>query len=550
MGGRTHASKKHDLGETGWLKGLRRPGRKRVNQDGNQSSGVMENSVPIRISAATGRSFVSDLGDFTRRAAKHGTASFRHNRARREGLLALGTVTGDLMMIALGFVIAFWFRYHSGLVAFRTFTPPAGTVNEVVITHYWKLIFLGTAFVFGGLISKGAYEHRDLLSVRKFIPRFAGILTFGLFVFIGLTLAVQTNPPISRAFVLCSWFFIFLTVLTWRVLVGQFLQIPAVAWRLRKRLVVVGTGPETHRIQQELRNNLETEFVGWVQGSRPNRIKELESARLGSLHELEEILKKNCVDVAVLTETESLQREGIAFVVKVCEREHVQFKLVPHFLEILISGLSPSVMGGVPVLGVDSLPLNAYQNRILKRTLDIIGATIGLILSSPIFLFFGALVYLESPGPIVYRQTRSGRNGRLFQIYKIRSMRMDAEASGKPGWTSAADPRRLKIGALMRKWNIDEIPQFLNVLKGDMSLVGPRPERPELISHFKHIIPHYQIRHQCRAGMTGWAQVNGWRGDTDLEERIRCDIWYVEHWNLFLDFRIMVLTFFRSKNAC
>jgi lipopolysaccharide/colanic/teichoic acid biosynthesis glycosyltransferase len=157
--------------------------------------------------------------------------------------------------------------------------------------------------------------------------------------------------------------------------------------------------------------------------------------------------------------------------------------------------------------------------------------------------------YLESPGPILYKQLRSGRNGRLFNIIKIRSMHINAETHGKPKWAEENDKRRLRVGTFMRKWNIDEMPQFWNVLTGEMSLVGPRPERPELIARFKSKFPHYQARHMCRPGITGWAQVNGWRGNTDLQERIRHDIWYLENWNIWLDFRIMAQTFLRQKNA-
>jgi exopolysaccharide biosynthesis polyprenyl glycosylphosphotransferase len=319
--------------------------------------------------------------------------------------------------------------------------------------------------------------------------------------------------------------------------------------RLRQRLIVVGAGPETLEIKNQLSGSSEMEFIGWIQANRVNHVPELEAYELGSLHELSGVLQRYAVDVAVLTDTESLQREGVTHVAKVCEREQVQFKMVPHFFEVLVSGLRPSIVGGVPVLGVDSLPLNAYENRILKRTMDIIGACVGLLLTAPLIALFGLLVYRESPGPILYRQTRTGRNGQPFGMFKIRSMRMDAESEGKAQWAKENDPRRLKIGAFMRRCNIDEVPQFWNVLIGDMSLVGPRPERPELIEQFKFTVPHYQTRHSCRPGMTGWAQVNGWRGNTSLEERIRSDIWYVENWNLFLDFRIMARTLLPQKNA-
>ena len=197
---------------------------------------------------------------------------------------------------------------------------------------------------------------------------------------------------------------------------------------------------------------------------------------------------------------------------------------------------------------MESLPLDKQSNRIKKRLTDIAGALFGLTLFSPVILIFTAVVYFESPGPVFYRQVRTGQNGRLFKIIKIRSMRLDAEAGGAQ-WAQENDPRRLRVGAFMRKWNIDEIPQFWNVLMGEMSLVGPRPERPKLIAGFKHKIPHYNTRHMYPPGITGWAQVNGWRGNTSLEERIRHDIWYMEHWSLLLDIRIMVQTFYKRKNA-
>jgi exopolysaccharide biosynthesis polyprenyl glycosylphosphotransferase len=229
--------------------------------------------------------------------------------------------------------------------------------------------------------------------------------------------------------------------------------------------------------------------------------------------------------------------------------EFAQFKVIPSYFQILASGLRLETISGVPVLGVSELPLDHFTNRLLKRMVDLVGAAVGLILSVPLIAIFGAMVYRESPGPIFYRQERTGRNGRTFLMIKIRSMRLDAEEKGGAQWAKENDPRRLKIGAFLRKWNIDEVPQFWNVLKGDMSLVGPRPERPELISNFKHQIPHYHARHTCLPGITGWAQANGWRGNTSLEERIRYDIWYVENWSLMLDVKIMVQTFTNRKNA-
>jgi exopolysaccharide biosynthesis polyprenyl glycosylphosphotransferase len=188
--------------------------------------------------------------------------------------------------------------------------------------------------------------------------------------------------------------------------------------------------------------------------------------------------------------------------------------------------------------------------QLLKRSIDIIGSLIGLLLSAPVIATFGLLIYLESPGPIFYRQRRGGLGGNLFSIIKLRSMKLNAEASGRPGWTVRKDDRVLRVGAFMRRWNIDEVPQFLNVFLGQMSLVGPRPERPEFIATFKEEIPHYNARHGIKPGITGWAQVNGLRGDTDLTERIRCDLYYMENWSLTLDIQIMLMTFFKRQGAC
>jgi exopolysaccharide biosynthesis polyprenyl glycosylphosphotransferase len=196
------------------------------------------------------------------------------------------------------------------------------------------------------------------------------------------------------------------------------------------------------------------------------------------------------------------------------------------------------------------MPLHHAFNNAGKRAVDIVGSLIGMVVLAPVMAAFATMVYLESPGSVIYRQRRIGLNGRPFYILKIRSMKLDAEAAGIPGWTVKDDPRRLKVGAFMREWNIDELPQFWNVLRGDMSLVGPRPERPELIESFKEDIPHYNVRHNIKPGVTGWAQVNGLRGDTCLRERVKFDLDYIENWNFILDFQIMLMTLYKRRGAC
>ena len=271
--------------------------------------------------------------------------------------------------------------------------------------------------------------------------------------------------------------------------------------------------------------------------------------RLGRLSNLRNTLTNNPPD-CVLASDRDLDGDQLAEIASLCEKEMVDFEVVPSCFPSLVSGLNMKQVFGVPVIGVTKLPLHSNINLYLKRFIDIVGAIVGLILTAPILALFALLIKRESKGPVFYKQTRVGENGKPFQIIKLRSMRTDAEADNKPGWTVADDPRCLKIGKLMRAWNIDELPQLWNVLKGEMSLVGPRPERPELIAKFKDEILHYNARHSAKPGITGWAQVNGLRGDTDLTERILHDLHYIENWNVMFDLLIIFRTFITRKGAC
>ena len=204
---------------------------------------------------------------------------------------------------------------------------------------------------------------------------------------------------------------------------------------------------------------------------------------LGDFGDLKDIFVDQAIDIAIVADLNPTQGE-LRDLVTLCEKEIVHLQIVPSCFQVLISGLHLETTSGVPVLGISGLPLDSPWNELLKRAFDIFGALVGLLCSAPIIAVFAALVYLESPGVVFYRQKRSGIGGKPFYILKIRSMRLDAERGNRPGWTQKDDPRRLKVGALMRRWNIDETPQFLNVLLGEMSLVGPRPERPEFIENF------------------------------------------------------------------
>jgi len=267
---------------------------------------------------------------------------------------------------------------------------------------------------------------------------------------------------------------------------------------------------------------------------------------LGSLDELESVLRHHQIDVLIATRADT-PRELMIRAVEVCERTYVEWKIIPSSFQILLSGLRLQSIGRLPVLGVEELAINKLFNRVLKRIVDILGALVGLLLGGPVISLLAMLIKRESPaGPVFFHQTRIGAGHRSFTLWKLRSMRPDAETTDADHVsTQRGDPRLLRLGAFMRRWNLDELPQYWNVLRGDMSLVGPRPERPHHVDQLSAVIPHYLPRHLVKPGMTGWAQVNGLRGESSITRRIQHDIYYIENWSLWLDIQILLLTFVR-----
>jgi Undecaprenyl-phosphate glucose phosphotransferase len=223
----------------------------------------------------------------------------------------------------------------------------------------------------------------------------------------------------------------------------------------------------------------------------------------------------------------------------------VEIKVIPSFYEYVKLHAEAETFEGLPVITLQGSPLHGW-NVVLKRGVDLAGAAVALTVLSPIMLCSAAFIKISSSGPVFYRQTRMGLDGRAFEMLKFRSMRVGAETESGPVWAKAGDDRRTLIGKLLRRTSLDELPQFWNVLKGEMSIVGPRPERPEFIQQFRHSIPQYMLRHKMKAGITGWAQVNGWRGNTSLEKRLEYDLYYIEHWSIWFDLKIMWLTLWKG----
>jgi exopolysaccharide biosynthesis polyprenyl glycosylphosphotransferase len=405
-----------------------------------------------------------------------------------------------------------------------------------------------------GLLAQQAYTYQKLLNRAHEIRVVFMAIVVWLATYLSLSLILKFQPTISRLFCLLALACLFVLLSYWRLIVAHYLVPGHLSQSLRRRVLLLGWNKDIQRVADSiaLSRNREIELCGVLlphAAELPPASLPRDLQVLGSYDDLADIIHRSGCDSVIVGDLD-LPSAELTRIAAVCEVELVDFELLATCFPVLRSGLNLRHIGGVPVLGVGALPLHCNFNLHLKRLLDVVGAIAGLILTAPILIVFGILIYRESPGPIIYRQRRIGVNGAPFTMFKLRSMHLSAEAGTKPGWTVKDDPRRLRIGKLMRKTNIDELPQLWNVIKGEMSLVGPRPERPEFVSDFKYDIPHYNSRHGVKPGMTGWAQVHGLRGDTDLTDRVRHDLYYIENWNLWLDIQIMIMTILKPTGGC
>lgn len=272
---------------------------------------------------------------------------------------------------------------------------------------------------------------------------------------------------------------------------------------------------------------------------------------LGRLGNLEVILPENKLDEIAI----SLSLKDYHYlenIVSICEKSGVHTKFIPDYNSLIPTKPYTEDLMGLPVINIRYVPLTNTGNIIIKRIVDVVGAVFGIVVTSPIMLLAAVLVKLTSPGPAIFKQERVGLHNKTFYMYKFRSMERQSPREEKRAWTVRNDPRVTPVGKFLRRTSIDELPQLFNILKGDMSLVGPRPERPLFVEKFKEEIPRYMVKHQVRPGLTGWAQVNGLRGDTSIRKRVEYDLYYIENWTLGFDLKIILMTFFTgfiNKNA-
>ncbi len=310
-----------------------------------------------------------------------------------------------------------------------------------------------------------------------------------------------------------------------------------------RRILVVGAGALGKEVTRKIRHHEELGFevVGFVDDDPGKaRASFVDVPVLGTLADLAGILSEQRIDQVLITLPLDAYKKTLR-VLETVARECVEVKLVPDILQFATLRATMEDLDGTPVINLSQVPLQGWHSMV-KRGMDMCIALAALLLLLPFLPFVALLIWLEDRGPIFYQQERMGLDGRPFMIWKLRSMRVNAEASSGPVWAVEDDPRRTAFGSFLRRWSLDELPQLWNVLKGEMSIVGPRPERPAFVDEFKNRMPQYMHRHRVKAGITGWAQVHGWRGNTSIKKRLQYDLYYIENWSLKLDVKILFMT--------
>lgn len=464
-------------------------------------------------------------------------------------LLPAGLLLGDAAVIFSALLLGYWLRYHTFLGSFFI------EVNDAQLADYLPLIGLGCAFLLITYAHTGLYDERLLLRHYQAINLILRGVGFWFAAYLGVSLVLKFQPPISRLYAVYAGLCTASLLYVWRTLLYRLLiATPSLTTPLRQRTALLGWSTEAAELAESLLkySNHPYLIAGVIELPSPEAAPAARQSgvnSLGCVTELGEIIRSQGIDVLISARLD-LPREELARVVSVCEQAGTELKIIPSVFQVFVTGLRLQTIGSVPVLGVEELALSRFLNRGIKRLADLSGALVGLLLFSPIMVVLALLIKRESPqGPILFRQARLGIGNKEFIMLKLRSMRPGAEASDdQQVSTQAGDERLLRIGAWMRRWNFDELPQLWNVIRGDMSLVGPRPERSRHAQNLSYSIPHYMPRHLVRPGMTGWAQANGLRGECSLERRIQHDLYYIENWSLWLDLQILILTVLRWKN--
>jgi exopolysaccharide biosynthesis polyprenyl glycosylphosphotransferase len=455
---------------------------------------------------------------------------------KTNALFTFMLLVSDLGMIALAFALAYWLRRFVALPPPVNIAPFSDYVAMMVI----QLITMVAVYFFARLYD----VKRTMPGLDEFYRIFAAT-SIGAIATIAFTAFLFKNSTLEldfpRVMVVYAWFLTVVLVTVGRTLLILLRNLLRRRGLWVDRLLIVGTEDVGRMILQKTRQmpRLGYTVVGFVDGDTETGQEIMGVPVLGGVDDLPDLIERHDVDEVIIGRPDLSHQEMLAIISR-CESGQVGIKIFPDLFQIIATELSIGDLGGLPLLMVRDVALRGWRLT-LKRGVDLVGSAAALVVLSPVLVLTALGIKLDSRGPAFYAQERMGLDARSFWCLKFRSMRADAEKDG-PGWTTENDPRVTRLGRFMRRFSIDELPQLINVLMGEMSLVGPRPERPVYVEQFRRSIPRYMDRHREKAGLTGWAQVNGLRGDTSIAERTKYDLWYIENWSLWLDFRIMLRT--------
>jgi Undecaprenyl-phosphate glucose phosphotransferase len=453
----------------------------------------------------------------------------------------------DILAVTVSNMLSVWIRFNPALFGDIT---QGGTAHS---GYYTILLFIIPMYIITNYFLK-LYKIEHYRGTLKELKRiFAANLSVALMM-VGFTFVIRLGWDYSRYILLLFIVFNILFSAVFRILCHFFIRRMYKKGYARKRIALIGTG----RLAKEYMNSIK-DYLSW--GYRLEGIILTDKSKgttgfmgygtLGGIDDIPTLNKSHMLDEMVIA-LNADEAYLIKKVIRICDMEGIRVKIIPMYYEFLQVSASIEDVNGLPVMSIRETPLDFSLNRFCKRMFDIFFSLFAIIVFSPLLLITAICVKLTSPGPILFKQERVGINNKGFNMLKFRSMKVQKDEEEKTQWTTKTDPRKTKFGSIIRKLSIDELPQFFNVLMGHMSIVGPRPERPYFVDKFKSEIPEYMVRHYVKSGITGWAQVNGWRGDTSIEERIKCDNYYIQHWSLWLDIKICFLTvigMFKKNNA-
>jgi Undecaprenyl-phosphate glucose phosphotransferase len=440
----------------------------------------------------------------------------------------------DLVLTGIAWLLAYYLRFHSGW--FPHYREPGD------FTLCWHNLPLILALALAAYQMTGQYSIDRLRRLRE--EALSVLKGTGLLALLVLSTTFYRRDPYESRLTLTLFFLLtgLAMLLQRRLTWGLIRQLRRAGYN-QSFAVVVGSGRVARKAARALRRAswMGIKSIGFVDDNPGPLTSDLDL--LGGIADLPALVQKyNIAHVFIALPMNRYAESRKIF--DVLTHELVDVRLVADLPNLAGLSLTTSNLDGLPLVGLRESP-HFGLNIVVKRAMDIVLSAVGILVLAPLLLLIAVLVKLTSRGPVLYAQERCGLNGRTFRMYKFRSMRVDAEATGA-GWTQENDPRRTRFGTFLRRTSLDELPQLWNILIGDMTVVGPRPERPEYISKFSKTLPNYMSRHRVKAGLTGWAQVNGWRGNTSLRKRLQYDLYYITHWTPWLDLRILWLTLFKG----